>query len=105
MARAWCGVRVVRACRCVVTASRAAAAQHFDGNVRLDALGQATVVVDERQAARCVDGEWRYALCPIGRFVPLFVAQEVSGGAFRISGGHAGCKVSWTLIGLLKPAP
>ena len=58
-----------------------------------------------QQIARCQPDDWRYLLTSIGKYAPLFVAQELARdgefSSFRISGGQIGTKVSWQLIGVL----
>ncbi len=67
------------------------------GNVVLDANGEALVDLPESFAA--TSDELRYQLTCIGGFAPVYVAQKVRGGAFRIAGGEPGMEVSWQVTG------
>eukprot|EP01108_Squamamoeba_japonica_P002871 TRINITY_DN2422_c0_g1_i1.p1 TRINITY_DN2422_c0_g1~~TRINITY_DN2422_c0_g1_i1.p1 ORF type:complete len:206 (-),score=99.24 TRINITY_DN2422_c0_g1_i1:6-623(-) len=66
-----------------------------DGVVELDSAGQATVHVPS--AFVHTSDSYRYQLTCIGRFAPIFVAQEIDKDActFAIGGGSVGAKVSW----------
>lgn len=75
----------------------------YNGNVTLDATGQAVVQLPDYFQALNVD--YRYQLTPIGAPGPnLYIAQEVAGNAFRIAGGSAGMKVSWQVTGIRNDA-
>jgi hypothetical protein len=71
----------------------------YNGNVVLDAKGEATVTLPNWFQA--LNGEFRYQLTAIGAPGPgLYVAQEVKDNKFRIAGGKAGMKVSWEVTGV-----
>lgn len=77
-----------------------------NGCGRFASLSLGDRVVRRQIVSRCALDEWRYSLCAIGRYAPLFVAQELAAAAsgdatFVISGGQIGAKVSWQLTGLL----
>ncbi len=75
----------------------------YNGNVTLDASGQAVVQLPDWFQALNVD--YRYQLTPIGAPGPnLYIAQEVTANAFRIAGGSAGMKVSWQVTGIRNDA-
>jgi hypothetical protein len=71
----------------------------YNGNVTLDARGEATVQLPSYFEA--LNGEYRYQLTAVGAPGPgLYVAQEVKGNSFKIAGGTAGAKVSWQVTGI-----
>ena len=67
----------------------------YRGNVVLNANGEATVKLPDYFKA--ININFSYMLTPIGQAAPgLYVAKEInSNGEFKISGGHAGQKISW----------
>ncbi len=70
----------------------------YNGNVTLDAQGAATVVLPNYFEA--LNRDFRYQLTCIGGHAPVYVAQEVTDGHFRIAGGKPGLKVSWQVTGI-----
>jgi len=75
----------------------------YNGNVTLDQSGEAVVTLPDWFQALNID--YRYQLTPIGAPGPnLYIAQEISGNAFRIAGGSAGMKVSWQVTGIRNDA-
>jgi hypothetical protein len=71
----------------------------YNGNVLLDANGEAEVVLPAWFEA--LNRDFRYQLTAIGGpAAGLYVAQEVSGNRFRIAGGTRGLKVSWQVTGI-----
>ncbi len=70
----------------------------YDGTVLLDADGGAWVTLPPWFEA--LNGDFRYQLTSIGRFEPIFIAEEIKGNRFRIEGGHEGTKVSWQVTGI-----
>jgi hypothetical protein len=71
----------------------------YNGNVTLDANGEATVQLPSYFEA--LNGDYRYQLTAIGTPGPnLYVAQEVKGNTFKIAGGEPGSKVSWQVTGI-----
>ena len=70
----------------------------YNGNVVLDARGEATVRLPEYFGA--LNREFRYQLTPIGAHAPVYVAREVKDNTFKIAGGTAGLKVSWQVTGI-----
>ena len=70
----------------------------YRGNVVLDANGEAWVALPDY--AESITKDFQYQLTPVRSAAPnLFVAEEVSGNKFKISGGSEGLKVSWTVTG------
>ena len=67
----------------------------YSGTVVLDAAGQATVELPEWFEA--LNADVRYQLTCIGAFAPVYIAEKVAGGSFRIAGGTGGLEVSWQL--------
>lgn len=74
----------------------------YRGNVTLDPHGQAIVQLPDYFES--INRDVQYQLTPIGAFAPVYVAEEVTGNAFRIAGGWAGMKVSWTVTGVRNDA-
>lgn len=72
----------------------------YNGNILLDAAGEATVELPDYFEA--LNKDFRYQLTPIGAPAQLYVLEEISGNHFRIAGGSAGLKVSWQVTGVRK---
>ena len=75
----------------------------YSGNTMLDASGEAVVQLPDW--FEVINKDFRYQLTAIG--VPgrdLYVAEEVSGGHFKIAGGNPGGKVSWQVSGVRNDA-
>ena len=70
----------------------------YNGNVVLDAAGEATVQLPDYFEA--LNRDFRYQLTCIGGFAPVYIAQEISGNQFTIAGGDPGMKVSWQVTGI-----
>ncbi|MGH9440841.1 MAG: hypothetical protein ACRD16_01050, partial [Thermoanaerobaculia bacterium] len=75
----------------------------YNGMVRLDSKGEATVAMPEWFEA--VNEEFRYQLTAVGGpGRDLYVADEVQNNQFRIAGGTPGLKVSWQVTGIRHDA-
>ncbi|MEY2547077.1 MAG: hypothetical protein QOG48_2194 [Verrucomicrobiota bacterium] len=75
----------------------------YNGNVTLDANGEATVQMPEWFES--LNKDFRYQLTSIGAPGPnLYVAEEVMGNHFKIAGGTAGARVSWQVTGVRQDA-
>lgn len=72
----------------------------YDAVVVLDASGEAVVTLPAW--FEILNSDFRYQLTCIGAFAPVFVAQEIQDGSFRIAGGKPGMKVSWQVTGVRK---
>jgi hypothetical protein len=72
------------------------------GTATLDASGQATVRLPGYFSALTRASDLRYQLTPIGKYSPLYIAQEVTANRFRIAGGMPGQKVSWQVSGVRR---
>jgi hypothetical protein len=75
----------------------------YSGNVALDASGEAVVKLPDW--FEIINKDFRYQLTSIG--APgrdLYIAEEVSGGRFKIAGGKPGGKVSWQVSGVRNDA-
>jgi hypothetical protein len=71
----------------------------YNGNVVLDARGEATVEMPDW--FEVLNQDFRYQLTPMGAPGPnLYIAEEISGGRFTIAGGEPGAKVSWQVTGV-----
>jgi len=75
----------------------------YNGVVRLDAHGEAWVVLPAYFEA--LNRDFRYQLTSVGSAQPrLYIAREVTGNRFKISGGRASGKVSWQVTGIRHDA-
>lgn len=70
----------------------------YNGNVALGDDGTATVEMPDWFEA--LNRDFRYQLTCIGGFAPVYVADEMKQGRFRIAGGSPGLKVSWQVTGI-----
>ncbi len=75
----------------------------YNGLARLDARGAVWITLPTYFEA--LNRDFRYQLTSIGRPQPsLYIAREISGNRFRISGGKPGGKVSWQVTGIRHDA-
>lgn len=75
----------------------------YDGVVKLDSSGEATIELPEWLGA--LNRDFRYLLTAIGAPAPnLYVAEEISNNRFKIAGGRPGIKVSWQVTGIRQDA-
>jgi hypothetical protein len=74
----------------------------YCGNAILDASGEAVVQLPDWFEA--INKDFRYQLTNVGGFAPVYIAEEVSGGHFKIAGGKPGAKVSWQVTGVRNDA-
>lgn len=71
----------------------------YSGTALLDATGSAFVTLPDYFQA--LNTDFRYQLTAVGAPMPnLYIASEVSGNQFAISGGQPGAKVSWQVSGV-----
>ena len=70
----------------------------YNGNVVLDHNGEAVVTLPPYFEALNMD--FRYQLTSVGKFSPVYVAEEISNNQFVISGGRPYGKVSWQVTGI-----
>jgi hypothetical protein len=75
----------------------------YNGVVVLDARGQALVEMPDYFEA--LNKDFRYQLTALGRPAPsLYIAREIKGNRFKISGGRPHGKVSWQVTGIRHDA-
>lgn len=75
----------------------------YDGNITLNANGEATVTMPDWFEA--LNKDFRYQLTAIGKPSPnIYIAQEIAGNKFRIAGGAPGGKISWLVTGVRHDA-
>jgi hypothetical protein len=75
----------------------------YSGNAVLDDSGEALVQLPDW--FEVINKDFRYQLTPVG--APgrdIYIAEEVSGGHFKIAGGKPGTKVSWQVSGVRNDA-
>jgi hypothetical protein len=70
----------------------------YNGNVVLDDNGEATVQMPEWFEP--LNRDFRYQLTCIGGFAPVYIADKLVDGRFRIAGGTPGLEVSWQVTGI-----
>lgn len=69
----------------------------YNGNVTLDARGEATVPLPDYFEA--LNRDFRYQLTPIGAAFTPYVLAKVAGNRFRVA-GQPGAEVSWQVTGI-----
>jgi hypothetical protein len=74
----------------------------YSGNAVLDDSGEAVVQLPDW--FEVINKDFRYQLTNVGGFAPVYIAEEVSGGHFKIAGGKPGAKVSWQVSGVRNDA-
>jgi hypothetical protein len=74
----------------------------YDGVIVCDANGEA--VVELPSYFEALNRTFRYQLTCIGAHAPVYVANEIADGRFRIAGGTSGLKVSWQVTGVRQDA-
>jgi len=74
----------------------------YDGVVVLDKRGEVWVQLPDYFEA--LNKDFRYQLTCIGKFAPVYIAQEISGNRFKIAGGRRGLQVSWQVTGIRHDA-
>jgi hypothetical protein len=75
----------------------------YAGTAVLDGAGEADISLPSWFES--LNRNFSYQLTPIGRPAPgLYVAQEISGGHFRVAGGSAGMRLSWMVTGVRQDA-
>ena len=75
----------------------------YNGNVTLDAHGEAVVELPEWYGA--LNRDARYLLTAIGAPGPsLYIALKIANNRFKIAGGQAGMEVSWQVTGIRQDA-
>jgi hypothetical protein len=70
----------------------------YDGTVTLDANGEATVQLPDWFEA--LNGNFRYQLTCVGGYAPVYIAQRIQNGTFRIAGGTEGLEADWQVTGI-----
>ena len=74
----------------------------YNGVVVLNKKGEAVVELPDYFEA--LNQDFRYQLTSIGRFMPVYIAQEIGNNRFTIAGGKPGAKVSWQVTGIRHDA-
>src|SRR5262249_18294295 len=74
----------------------------YDGVVSLDGEGKATVSLPEWFEA--LNRDFRYQLTAIGTYTPVYLAQKIKQGKFKIAGGTPGQEISWMVTGIRQDA-
>jgi hypothetical protein len=75
----------------------------YNGNVTLDANGEAIVILPDWFEA--LNRDFRYQLTALGAPGPnLYIAEEVANGRFKIGGGAGSGRVSWQVTGIRHDA-
>ncbi len=74
----------------------------YNGNIVLDANGEATVEMPKWFSS--LNKDFRYQLTTIGGYAPVYIAEEMANNRFKIAGGKANLKVSWQVTGIRQDA-
>jgi hypothetical protein len=75
----------------------------YDGNVTLDANGEAVVAMPAYFQA--LNRDFRYQLTPLGPTTSvLYIAQKIENNQFKIAGGTPRLEVSWMVTGIRQDA-
>jgi hypothetical protein len=74
----------------------------YNGVVVLNKKGEAVVQLPDYFEA--LNQDFRYQLTSIGRFMPVYIAQKISGNRFKVAGGKPGMEVSWQVTGIRHDA-
>ncbi len=74
----------------------------YNGNVKLDANGEAVVQLAEW--FETLNRDFRYQLTCLDGFAPIYIAARVKGNSFKIAGGKPGMEVSWQVTGIRQDA-
>jgi hypothetical protein len=70
----------------------------YNGNAVLDEAGEAWVDLPEWFEA--LNRDFRYQLTCIGGFAPVYIAEKIKDGRFKIAGGSPDLEVSWQITGI-----
>ncbi len=65
----------------------------YRGSVIMDENGSARITLPDYFESINID--FTYHLTPVGKWAPVYVAEEINRNQFLISGGNPGLKVSW----------
>jgi hypothetical protein len=74
----------------------------YDGRAKLDQKGEA--VVELPPWFQVLNKNFNYQLTPVGKFAPLYIAQELSDNRFTIAGGDPGMEICWHITGVRNDA-
>lgn len=72
----------------------------YNGNVMLDANGEATVTMPDWFEP--LNRDFRYQLTCIGSYAHIYIVEKMKNNSFKISGGKSGMEVSWQVTGIRK---
>lgn len=70
----------------------------YTGTAALDESGVASIALPDYFEA--LNRDFHYQLTCVGGYAPVYIAEEIQGNRFKIAGGRAGLKVSWTVTGV-----
>jgi len=74
----------------------------YDGRATLDQNGDA--IVELPAWFEALNISFRYQLTPLGKFAPLYIANEIRDNRFTIAGGDPGMEVYWQVTGIRNDA-
>jgi hypothetical protein len=74
----------------------------YNGNVVLDAKGEATISLPAYFEA--LNKDFRYQLTCVGGAALVYIAEKIHANHFKIAGGREGLEVSWQVTGIRKDA-
>jgi hypothetical protein len=74
----------------------------YNGIVTLNEQGDAIVEMPDWFEA--LNRDYRYQLTCLGQYAPVFIAEKIKEGRFKISGGQLGQEISWQVTGIRQDA-
>lgn len=74
----------------------------YNGMATLNEAGEAEVEMPDWFEA--LNRDYRYQLTCIGEYAPVFIAEKMKEGKFKIAGGQSGQEISWQVTGIRQDA-
>ena len=74
----------------------------YNGITTLNEQGEAIVEMPDWFEA--LNRDYRYQLTCLGQYAPVFIAEKIKEGKFKIEGGQPGQEISWQVTGIRQDA-
>jgi len=74
----------------------------YNGIATLNEQGEAIVEMPDWFEA--LNRDYRYQLTCLGQYAPVFIAEKIKEGKFKIAGGQLGQEISWQVTGIRQDA-
>ena len=74
----------------------------YNGIATLNEQSEAIVEIPEWFEA--LNRDYRYQLTCLGQYAPVFIAEKINEGKFKIAGGQLGQEISWMVTGIRQDA-